>query len=334
MWHCFVPIIVLFHLLEGNSLLIYRFLDDAAHQALDDNVNVYIGVQLLLVLSEISQTASYPLCSSVFQLLHFCIGVVPMVSSHSQRLAPKLNKPILLNDLNDFQNCLDLLQLVYVSLCFFIIAMWWKRREFHTPSNPTFFPFSPPFSHFSVFFCKQCPSLPMQFSNWVWCAFFSSQRIFCIALDSPLPFPSPTLSISPSRNNHHMHSPSGYFTSGSLPLLRTTSSHTSSASSRPSSSASLATVNFFSTVIFFPPFSRSFTVRLLLPYLLRVTWKWSPGTRLWPPIFPSIVQMKLPYPWMCCYPHSLTGIWTPFRWAAIVFVLCFPVSTPSTLLSA
>lgn len=123
MWHCFVPIIVLFHLLEGNSLLIYRFLDDAAHQALDDNVNVYIGVQLLLVLSEISQTASYPLCSSVFQLLHFCIGVVPMVSSHSQRLAPKLNKPILLNDLNDFQNCLDLLQLVYVSLCFFIIAM-------------------------------------------------------------------------------------------------------------------------------------------------------------------------------------------------------------------
>ena len=71
------------HVVEGNSLLIYRFLYDAAHSTLDDTVSVYTGVQILLVLSEISQSASYPLCSSVFQLLHFCIGVCPAIPSHS-----------------------------------------------------------------------------------------------------------------------------------------------------------------------------------------------------------------------------------------------------------
>ena len=38
-------------------------------------------------------------------------------------MAPKLNKPVVLNDLNDFQNCLDLLQLVYVLLRFFPVGM-------------------------------------------------------------------------------------------------------------------------------------------------------------------------------------------------------------------
>ncbi|OAO11790.1 mitotic checkpoint protein [Blastocystis sp. ATCC 50177/Nand II] len=126
------------HVVEGNSLLIYRFLYDAAHSTLDDTVSVYAGVQILLVLSEISQSASYPLCSSVFQLLHFCIG----------RLAPKLNKPVVLNDLNDFQNCLDLLQLVwktgfgpYPTAAFSVVNKYNQHRNI-TPTAIAMFPLS------------------------------------------------------------------------------------------------------------------------------------------------------------------------------------------------
>ena len=43
---------------------------------------MYSEVQILLVLSEIAQTASYPLCSSVFHLIHYCIDVSYRYLSH------------------------------------------------------------------------------------------------------------------------------------------------------------------------------------------------------------------------------------------------------------
>lgn len=82
MFHSFVLSVPSFQVVEGNALLIYRFLYDAAHKALEGDASMYSGVQILLVLSEIAQTASYPLCSSVFHLIHYCIDVSYRYLSH------------------------------------------------------------------------------------------------------------------------------------------------------------------------------------------------------------------------------------------------------------
>lgn len=55
----------------------YNFLYKSAHSLFEsEQLSIYNGVQLVMILSEISHSASYPLCSSVFHLLHYCIDVL------------------------------------------------------------------------------------------------------------------------------------------------------------------------------------------------------------------------------------------------------------------
>ena len=80
-WVCYC---IQFSCIAGDVLLQYQFLYRSIHSVLDtDNPCFYNGIQLLMVLSEISHSASYPLCSSVFHLLHYGIDVyfIHIVSS-------------------------------------------------------------------------------------------------------------------------------------------------------------------------------------------------------------------------------------------------------------
>ena len=62
------------------SQKIFNFLTDAVHQVADSpdssGLSLYSVVQLLLLLSEIAHSASYPLCSSVFPLMRQLVEVM------------------------------------------------------------------------------------------------------------------------------------------------------------------------------------------------------------------------------------------------------------------
>ena len=69
---------------DGDSLNLYHFLHDSVHNVFESETpSTYNGVQLILLLSEISHSASYPLCSSVFHLLQYSIDVEPACLPHA-----------------------------------------------------------------------------------------------------------------------------------------------------------------------------------------------------------------------------------------------------------
>ncbi|KNB43806.1 chromodomain helicase DNA binding protein [Blastocystis sp. subtype 4] len=96
------------NILSGNSLVVYRFLKRAVKESLSDisepSFSPYSSIQLLLVLVEIAQTSRPPLRFSIFQLIQNLI----------EKLSFLVEQPLSITSLNDFQNCLDLLQLIDV----------------------------------------------------------------------------------------------------------------------------------------------------------------------------------------------------------------------------
>ena len=89
---------------DGLSLSIYQYLQRSVTESLKcPSSDPYPCIQLLLVLSEISQTAQPPLCFSVFQLTQQLLD----------RLSLLLTQPFSVTSLGDFQTLLDLLQILY-----------------------------------------------------------------------------------------------------------------------------------------------------------------------------------------------------------------------------
>ena len=88
---------------DGPSLSIYQYLQRSVSESLKHpSADPYPCIQLLLVLSEIAQTAQPPLCFSVFQLTQQLLD----------RLSPLLAEPFSVTSLADFQTLLDLLQIL------------------------------------------------------------------------------------------------------------------------------------------------------------------------------------------------------------------------------
>ena len=65
--------------IDGDLLELYQFLYKSVHSVFKQKMpSIYNGVQLVMILSEISHSASYPLCSSVFHLLRYTIDVISL----------------------------------------------------------------------------------------------------------------------------------------------------------------------------------------------------------------------------------------------------------------
>ena len=93
----------------------YSYLYKSAHTIFElQDIPFYDAIQIIMVLSEISHSATYPLCSSVFHLLHYAVDVLFSIFSDFQHLSTYFDEPLSITNLDDFQNCLDRIQLLYL----------------------------------------------------------------------------------------------------------------------------------------------------------------------------------------------------------------------------
>lgn len=113
-WFCVWRCVYLL-LIEGRSLTLYSYLYKSAHTIFElQDIPFYDAIQIIMVLSEISHSATYPLCSSVFRLLHYAVDVLFSIFSDFQHLSTYFDEPLSITNLDDFQNCLDRIQLLYL----------------------------------------------------------------------------------------------------------------------------------------------------------------------------------------------------------------------------